>query len=349
MYNFYPGPSKIYPHVGPSMQTAFESGILAMNHRSADFMQMMEQTIGLVKVKLNVPDDYEVFFVSSATESWEIITQSFSDSFFHYYNGAFGQKWMEYAARLKSKVTGKSFEINELPSIDFANELKKEDLICLTHNETSNGSALPSLFLKTLRSTVENIIAVDATSSMAGADLPWETADIWFASVQKCFGLPAGLAVMVVSPSGIGASESLGDDRYYNSFNFMRKNFLKYQTPYTPNILGIYLLGESMKMLEPIKKVSELIDKRADSFYDFLQSIGMDLIIKNPMVRSDTVLAVGIEPNKLIEIKRLAHHHNIILGNGYGDWKNNSFRLANFPAICDEEYHTLKLFLTNNF
>jgi phosphoserine aminotransferase len=51
------------------------------------------------------------------------------------------------------------------------------------------------------------LIAVDATSSMAGVELDWQSADIWFASVQKCFGLPAGMAVMVCSPRALQYAE----------------------------------------------------------------------------------------------------------------------------------------------
>ena len=344
MINFYPGPSKIYAHVGSLLPEAFDSGLLSMNHRSESFMSMMHFTLDTVKQKLDIPQDYEVFLVSSATESWEIIAQSFSDSFFHLYNGAFGQKWMEYTAKLNRQVAGLEFGFNEEPSFNFVDSLKPQDLVCLTHNETSNGSALPNTFLENLRTTIGNVIAVDATSSMAGVSLPWKSADIWFASVQKCFGLPAGLAVMVVSPYAISRAVEIGEDNHYNSFNFIRKNFQKWQTPYTPNILGIYLLGKSMESIATIEVISEEITARAHDLYSFFERIGLDFVVNQGNVQSKTVLALNMKEEPLSELKRLAKQHEILLGNGYGDWKSNSFRIANFPAISAMEIEQLKAF-----
>jgi phosphoserine aminotransferase len=91
---------------------------------------------------------------------------------------------------------------------------------------------------------------------MAGVELDWQSADIWFASVQKCFGLPAGMAVMVCSPKALQYAEIIGDRKYYNSLLFMNDNFKKYQTHYTPNVLEIYLLS---KILEQIPDISETL------------------------------------------------------------------------------------------
>ena len=40
-----------------------------------------------------------------------------------------------------------------------------------------------------------------------------------------------------------------------------------------------------------------------------------------------------------------AKENNIILGNGYGAWKDTTFRIANFPAIEDWEFDQLKTLL----
>ena len=89
MITFYPGPSKVYPQVEQYISEAFASGLISSNHRSKGFMELLEQTIADLKAKLDVPAGYEVYFVSSATECWEIIAQSLLiDSSLHIYNGA---------------------------------------------------------------------------------------------------------------------------------------------------------------------------------------------------------------------------------------------------------------------
>lgn len=346
MITFYPGPSKVYPQVEQYIHEAFASGLISGNHRSEAFMQMLEQTIANLKLKLDIPAGYEVYFVSSATECWEIIAQSLLvDSSLHIYNGAFGEKWMEYTHRISLRTNDAAFGLNETLLMDRSAVFSRNELICVTHNETSNGTKIPEDFLLDIRKKVDNIIAVDATSSMAGVVLPWENADVWYASVQKCFGLPAGMAVMIVSPKAIERAIQVGERKHYNSLLFIRDNFLKFQTPYTPNTLGIYLLGKIMQQVPAIEEVDRQTRARARDWYAFLPEHGYELLVENEAVRSDTVVTVRAKKERISELKAAAKMEGIVLGNGYGKEKDTSFRIANFPAISDDDIAALKAFL----
>lgn len=115
--NFYPGPSKIYPQVAGYFQEAMESGILERNHRSKAFQELFSDTKILLKSKLNIPLDYEIVMVSSATECWEIIAQSFiQHKSYHFFNGAFGEKWCNYTRKIHPKAEAISFGLEENPS-----------------------------------------------------------------------------------------------------------------------------------------------------------------------------------------------------------------------------------------
>ncbi|SEI63051.1 phosphoserine aminotransferase [Dyadobacter koreensis] len=346
MITFYPGPSKIYPQVEQYLSDAYQSGILSVNHRSEAFMTMLKETIETMKINLGIPEDYEIYFCSSATECWEIIAQSLiSTKSLHVFNGAFGEKWLEYTQKIKPGSSGFSFDINTLPKISDIIADQENEVICLTHNETSNGTALPFSFFTELRKQTEQLIAVDATSSMAGVEFPWKEADLWYASVQKCFGLPAGLSVLVASPRAIQQAEKIGERDFYNSFLFLRDNFLKYQTPYTPNALGIYLAGRVMKQVESLPIVSTKTKKRAKEWYAFLAEHGYSVLVNQEDVRSDTVIAVSGSKDQVAYIKKAAKENGIMLGNGYGVWKETTFRIANFPAISQDEIDQLKNFL----
>ena len=346
MITFYPGPSKVYPQVEQYLSDAYQSGILSVNHRSEPFMAMLRETIEAMKTNLGIPEGYEIYFCSSATECWEIIAQSLiSTKSLHVFNGAFGEKWLEYTQKIKPETNGFSFDINTLPRISDIVSDQENEVICLTHNETSNGTALPFSFFAELRKQTEQVIAVDATSSMAGVEFPWKEADVWYASVQKCFGLPAGLSVIIASPRAIQQAEKIGDRNFYNSFLFVRDNFLRYQTPYTPNALGIYLAGRVMKQVESLTIVSAQTKKRAAEWYAFLTEHGYSVLVDQDEVRSDTVIAVSGSKDKVAYIKKEARENGIMLGNGYGAWKETTFRIANFPAISQDEIDQLKNFL----
>ncbi|WMN10713.1 aminotransferase class V-fold PLP-dependent enzyme [Marivirga salinae] len=344
-YNFYPGPSKIYPQVAGYFQEAMELGILERNHRSKAFQELFSTTKGLLKSKLNIPLDYEIVMVSSATECWEIISQSFiQNKSQHFFNGAFGEKWCNYTQKILPKAEAISFGLNENPSLQ---SVENAELLAFTHNETSNGSAISEQFQKQLRTKFSNsLIAYDATSSMAGYELDWEMGDIWYASVQKCFGLPAGMALMVVSPKAIMRAKEIDESDHYNSFNFILKNALDNQTHHTPNIANIFMLNRLMRNVENISAIHQNLKKRKEQFFNELSKLEkLSSIIQFNELQSDTVFCLRGEKDIIRKLKEEAEKEGFILGNGYGGWKENTIRIANFPAIPNQHYIDLINFL----
>lgn len=98
MISFYPGPSQLHSQMGVFMQNAYESGILSANHRSAQVVSLIQNTFELFKQKQNLPDGYELYFVGSGTEAWEIAVQSSVQNIItHYIAGSFAQKWSDYS------------------------------------------------------------------------------------------------------------------------------------------------------------------------------------------------------------------------------------------------------------
>ncbi|WP_340152546.1 aminotransferase class V-fold PLP-dependent enzyme [uncultured Marivirga sp.] len=345
-YNFYPGPSKIYPQVARYFQEGMDLGIFERNHRSDSFQELFSRTKLLLKSKLNIPLDYEIAMVSSATECWEIIAQSFVQKrSSHYFNGAFGEKWWKYSQKIHPKSIGANFSVNELPQIESFGQ--KPELIALTHNETSNGTAIPLGFQKDIRKRFpDSMIAFDATSSMAGYEFDWENGDIWYASVQKCFGLPAGMAIMVVSPKAITRAKEIGDEAHYNSFNLILENTRKDQTHHTPNISNIFLLGRLLENVENITAIHNNLKSRKKDFYTDLKKVEiLKPLINSSEVQSDTVFCLQGPQESIRMVIQTALNEGIILGNGYGVMKDSTIRVANFPAIPNQDYKDLINFL----
>ncbi|MBX2964464.1 MAG: alanine--glyoxylate aminotransferase family protein [Cyclobacteriaceae bacterium] len=347
MISFYPGPSRIYSKVPRYLQDAGNEGIMSINHRSNEFVNLSCKTVSLLREKLFIPEDYTIYFVSSATECWEIIAQSIieKDSI-HLFNGAFGKKWYEYTRKLKPEAQAYPFAIQEpLKAKSFATG----EVICITQNETSNGTQVSNKIIQSFRKKNPNhLIAVDATSSMAGIKLDFSLADIWFASVQKCFGLPAGLAVMICSPAALKRAQLVDKRLHYNSLLFMDDMMQQYQTSYTPNVLDIYLLMRVMESVKPIDKINKTIKgrfKKWEKFFD-AKSEKLKILITNKTVRSHTVLTLEAQPNVVVtQLKAEARKAGFILGEGYGDLKSTTFRIANFPAIQRKEIARLIDFL----
>lgn len=348
MISFYPGPSRVHDEVPRYVKEAHREGILSMNHRSAGFMEISEHCIDLLKSRLNIPDYYAVYYTSSATECWEIVAQSLvTEVSHHVFNGAFGEKWHDYTRRLVPTAQAHPFGVDELPDFSTLRFDDNEGVICITQNETSNGTQVPDQLIRTIRKkNPQHIIAVDATSSMAGIALDFNAADVWFASVQKCFGLPAGLALMVCSPRAIMRAEKIAERNHYNSLLFMDDMMKKWQTPYTPNVLNIYLLMRVMENSKPIAAVHAKTKRRYQRWIAFLNECKtVRHLVNNRDAHSLTVIPLTGDEHQISHIKSEAIKTGLLLGEGYGKLRPSTFRIANFPAIRNVEIRTLQKFL----
>jgi phosphoserine aminotransferase len=349
MISFYPGPSRVHDKIPKYVEDACEKGLLSLNHRSDEFMGLCEGTVSLLKKKLNIPERYTILFTSSATECWEILAQSLiKKESLHIYNGGFGEKWFDYTRRIRPGTKALQFDCEQ--EINLKNiKPSRSELVCITQNETSNGTQVSDELIVSIQKKYPNaLIAVDATSSMAGISLNFKHADIWFASVQKCFGLPAGLAVMVCSPKAIERIMSVKENDHYNSLVFMIEMMNKWQTSYTPNVLGIYLLMRVLKDSKSISSVHKKIETRAKEWqFFFKEGNNLKLYIKNQKVLSHTVITITGNPELLTEVKTKAKKKGFLLGEGYGKLKSETFRIANFPALKKNEIKRLQDFLSS--
>lgn len=344
MISFYPGPSRIHTKIPAYTRAAAKAGVLSMNHRSPEFVALCKKTSTLLKQRLRIPRNYTILYTSSATECWEIIAQSLIDTeSYHFFNGAFGQKWFDYTHRLVPEAKAIPFHREQLPAL-LLETLDTDSVVCLTQNETSNGTQIDNGILKSFRErNPESIIAVDATSSMGGVVLDFKQADVWFASVQKCFGLPAGLAVLICSPRAVARALQRSDRNHYNGLPFMLSMMEKWQTTHTPNVLGIYLLMRVLTDSPTIRQTHTRTVTRWKEWLAFFESFdSVKVLIDNPAVRSYTVLPLEGSSRSIARIKREAKRAGFLLGEGYGDLKETTFRLANFPALPQKEINQLK-------
>ena len=352
MLNFYPGPSRVNAKIPKYILDAYREGVVSINHRSQHFIQISKACIKLLKKKLNIPADYTVFYTSSATETWEIIAQSLiRKGSYHIFNGAFGERWFTYTKKLHPKSSGHAYPFENPLMLDKISVPDHAEIICLTQNETSNATQIPDQLIAKIRSKYnDRLIAVDVTSSLAGINLNISNADVWFASVQKCFGLPAGLGLMICSPKAIEHAKAVDDTKHYNSLLAMTEKMKNYQTTHTPNVLNIYLLKCVMKAAPGVNVVHDKTLERFKDWVSFLSKFNsFELLNVDPEVQSYTILAIKGSKKLIEKIHQRAEQAGIILGQGYGVLKENTIRIANFPAIKEREIKICQKFFKRAF
>lgn len=345
--NFTPGPSQLYVTTEDHARKAFRELIPSLSHRTKQFEDISHNATEGLRALLNIPANFSIVFTGSATEIWERIIQNLTEETSHHLvNGAFSQKFYDTAVQLNRKATLTNAE----PGKGFSESITipSTELIALTHNETSTGVSLPLNVIDKLRdSHAGSLIAVDSVSSLPYPNFDFTKLDSVFFSVQKGFGLPAGLGVWIVNDRCLAKAEqllskgiSIGSYHTLPSLVSMAK---KNQTPETPNVLGIYLLAGVVEDMNRrgIQTIRRETDYKAAILYQALDAHPIiNAFVKNLADRSKTVIVADCG----VHTEALTDHlmkKGMLPGDGYGPQKKTQLRFANFPAHSKEQYELL--------
>ena len=108
--------------------------------------------------------------------------------------------------------------------------------------------------------------------------------------------------------------------------------------------MGIYLL--SKRIQNTTEEAYFLLKERMHYLYaHFLKHPSLTPLLIEPLVQSANVLALKGDEEYILQLKKSLKAQNIIIGSGYGIWKENTIRIANFPAHTDEDFEKLLLIL----
>lgn len=346
--NFTPGPSQLFYTVEDHVRQAFRNNIPSISHRSKEFESIYAEVKTGLSELLGLPKDFHVFFTGSATEIWERSVQNLvMKSSTHFVNGAFSKRYFEIATQLGKEA----FKV-EMPLGSGFNETvelpENSELIALTHNETSTGVSLPLSFINGFKQKYpEALIVVDAVSSLPYPDFDYNKIDSVFFSVQKGFGLPAGLGVWIVNEKCLAKADELSKGGKsigtYHSLPTLLANEKKNQTPETPNVLGIYLLSKvvqdfNRRGIQIIRKETEY---KAAILYQALEAHGLATpFVKERAHRSQTVIVAECG-NSTESIANQLAKVGLHAGDGYGEKKKSQLRFANFPTHSKEQFELL--------
>jgi phosphoserine aminotransferase len=341
-----PGPSELYFTVSDHMRYALREGIGSISHRSPAFEEIsLTATQGLRQL-LGVPAGFHIFFTSSATEVWErTIENLVEETSFHYVNGAFSKRFYEISKQLQRAATALEVPLGRAFDKVVATDA---ELIAITHNETSTGVSVPLTWMKQVREKNPNsLIIVDAVSSLPYPAFDYSQVDSVFFSVQKGFGMPAGLGVWIVNDRCIGKAEELtrkgiSIGSYHNLLTLL-ENSKKNQTPSTPNVLGIFILSRvvSDMLARGIDIIRKETDYKAALLYLALnEHAHLQPFVTEKEWRSKTVV-VAQTGDRTTSLARYLEQHGFLAGDGYGQLKKSQLRFANFPAHSKEQYQQL--------
>jgi phosphoserine aminotransferase len=251
-------------------------------------------------------------------------------------NGSFAARIKKIASGLGKKAEGIEVPLGE-GFTSFAVP-ESAELVTVVENETSSGVWTDLEPFYALHE--KHLIAVDCVSALPYGKITWDKVDVVFFSVQKGFGLPAGLGVMVISPRAMEKSQSVVRPGMFHTFLGMKEMSDKGQTEETPNVLDIALLGRVTRDLAAhgMDAITAETDEKARILYTIAADAAYS--VKKKEWRSPTTIVINT-PKGSKPVIEAAAQHGFAIASGYGKAKDSAIRIGNFPASTVDEMRSL--------
>ena len=343
---FIPGPVNVLPEVLAQLSRP------TLGHRGKEYSQLHGETVDMLKKMIST--EQSVFLsTSSASGIWEGCIRNcvkMDETVLVTMCGAFSDKFKDVTTSCGRKVDELKVDWGQAITTDMIDAKLAEGghtALTLVYNETSTGVTNPVYEISEMMKAKypDVLIFVDAVSGIVGLPLHFDKLgwDVVFASVQKAFAIPPGLAVFAVSDRAMEKSKTVPDRGYYFDFQQFAKSGAKSQTPTTPAIPQIMALHYQCERL--VKEGMENVWARHKKMGDYVRSWAKEnfALFAPEEYASNTLTAVkntrGI--NVAETIAALQQKHNTVFGNGYGKLKEEAFRIAHMGDISMDDLKEL--------
>lgn len=344
---FIPGPVHVLPEVYEQLSRH------TLGHRAKEYSDLHGETVSLLKQMLFT--EQNVFLCSSSgSGGWETAARNLiadDEKVLCCMCGAFSDKWADVFTANGKKVDQLKSAWGEAVTaemIDAKLATGNYAAISLAYNETSTGVTNPlEDICKMMQEKYPDVfILVDSVSAMVGLPIKFDEwkIDMTFASVQKAFSIPPGVAVFAVSDRAMAKSKTVPNRGYYFDLQQFAKSGEKDQTPTTPAIPQIMALNYQCNKLvaEGMENVWARHEAMANIVRDWAKK-NFGLFAPEEFA-SNTLTAIantrGIDIASLI--KTIKEKYNVMFGNGYGSLKEKNFRIAH---MGDMDVDSLKQLL----
>ena len=343
---FIPGPTNMPEELRKACDIA------TIDHRSPAFGRMFRPAVAGVKRVLQMGAGEVFLLPSTGTGGWEAAisnTLSPGDTVLAARFGMFSHRWIDLCLR-----HGLTVEILETPwgqgaplaRIEAALRADRDHrikVVLATHNETATGVRSDIAGIRRAMDAAGHpaMLFVDGVSSIASMPFSFDAwgVDIAVAGSQKGFMLPAGLAILGVSPKALAAMETARLPRCFFDFGDQIRSNATGGFPYTPPVGLIAGLARSIEMLEEegLEAVYARHHRLAEGVRRAVAAWGMRPCAALPDLYSDTITAVvvpeGCNGTELVQLA--AQKYGVAFGVGLGEVAGKVFRIGHLGMLTD--------------
>jgi aspartate aminotransferase-like enzyme len=327
-----PGPTEV------SKEMLDEQTHYLIGHREKEFSDLYGGITDKITEFFQLTPDYNPTITTSSGTLWfDIIGRSIvKQKALACVNGAFSKRSSQTLISCGKETDVIEVEMGRAIKPEMVAEKLasgKYDTLSVCHNETSTGVRNPIAEIgKMVKKEYPDVIfAVDAVSSMAGdKTIPQElNCDIVFGSSQKCFALPPGLAIALVSNRAIERAKTVPNRGAYTDLVDIFEFEKKHQTPFTPNISLLYALNKRMDLL--LEETYESVYQRHKDMADYTQKWAKKHFSMFPETgyESITVSCVNNTLGKNVkELNQKLGERGFMISAGYGKLAEKTFRIG---------------------
>ncbi|MDE2228447.1 MAG: aminotransferase class V-fold PLP-dependent enzyme [Alphaproteobacteria bacterium] len=341
---FIPGPTNLPFGVRQAMDVPLE------DHRAPDFPAFTLPLFRDLKTAFRTEKGQVFVFPSSGTGGWESAisnTLSPGDRVLIGVFGQFSHLWADLCRRHGLIVDVVDVEWGEgVPLDEYARRLQADKAhtikaVMVCHNETATGVTSDVAGVRKALDAAKHpaLLMVDGVSSIASIDFRLDEwgVDVAVSGSQKGFMLPAGLALVAVSPKALEAHKSARCPRCFFDFADMIRTNKDGYFPYTPATTLLRGLRGSLDMLfaEGLDNVFARHHRLAESVRRGVAAWGLALCAKEPKWYSDTVSAVCVPKtfNSDDVVKAAYHRYRLSLGTGLSKVAGRVFRIGHLGHV----------------
>ena len=343
---FIPGPTNIPESVRKACD------IPTMDHRSPTFARLFQPVVAGVRRVLKMDLGEVIILPSTGTGGWEAAisnTLSPGETVLAARFGMFSHRWIDMCQRHGLMVEiietpwGMGAQLAAIEAALRADTGHKIKAVLATHNETATGvkSDIAGIRRAIDAAAHPAMLMVDGVSSIGS--MPFEMAvwgvDIAVAGSQKGFMLPAGLAILGISPKAIAAMDTAKLPRTFFDFKDMLRSYAAGGFPYTPPVGLIAGLAHAIQLLEDegLDAVYARHHRLAEGVRRAIAAWGMVPCAVSPDLYSDTVTAVvvpeGCNGTDLVQLA--AKKYGVAFGVGLGEVAGKVFRIGHLGMLTD--------------
>jgi len=260
--------------------------LLEMSHRSQPIVGLMEETTGLVRHLLAVPDNYQIIWLQGgASTQFSMIPMNLlsENEIADYTNtGSWAAKAIKEAQAYGSvhvSCSTKSSIYNHINKN--LQQSPKAIYLHITSNNTIYGTQWKT-FPETLNP--EGYLVADMSSDILSRPLDFNSIGLIYAGAQKNMG-PAGVTMVIIRDDILGKL-----DRHIPTMLDYRTHIDKGSAFNTPPVSAIFVVNRTLRWLDDLGGVQAIEEKnrmKADKLYD---EIERNLLFKSPIAEEDRSL-----------------------------------------------------------